>query len=257
MIHTDYIKEFFGVVENDLDPLEAGRLQVRMFGFHDRNKNKLPSDQLPWISVVTSNSTNVSGKGVTPLGYRKGATVFGYFLGNDMQTGIVLGALSGRTGAAANPNVGFSDPSGQLPEYAVGESDINRLARSDKSGHWMYSSKNESKDDAEPAYQNGAVYPHNMVYESPNRIVIELDDTPGQQRVHVYHPSGTYIEMKPNGDIVTKNGNKYSITAGNEEVTVRGNVNLKIDGDFNVDTDGDFNVKAANIKMNANRIDLN
>lgn len=249
MIHTEKFKEFFGVVENNVSPGEDARLQVRIFGYHDANKNKVPTEDLPWFSVATSNSTNVSGKGWTPLGYQKGTTVYGYVIGDDYQNGIVLCALSGRTGRRRDPNSGFSDPSGVLPEYDVGESDVNRLARNDSSSHWLNEAKNSSKDISEPAYQNNSVYPHNMVYESPNGIVIELDDTPSNQRIHVYHPSGSYVEIKPNGDTVMKSKNKYDITVGDNVMAVRGNLDIKVDGDVNI--------KASNIKMNADRIDLN
>jgi len=37
-----------GIVENNADPLDAGRVQVRVFGVHDTNGSKTPVIQLPW-----------------------------------------------------------------------------------------------------------------------------------------------------------------------------------------------------------------
>src|SRR5699024_9056177 len=103
---------FFGVVEDVNDPLKQGRVRVRVFGYHTDNDALIPSSMLPWFSSVVSNSAGVHGAGDSPTGYAMGSTVFGYFLDNTYQTGIVVGALTGSTGgtndlsglATQNPN---------------------------------------------------------------------------------------------------------------------------------------------------------
>ena len=37
-----------GVVEDRLDPLKIGRCRVRILGFHTEDKNKIPTNDLPW-----------------------------------------------------------------------------------------------------------------------------------------------------------------------------------------------------------------
>lgn len=56
----------------------------------------------------------------------------------------------------------------------------------------------------EPPPQNQAVYPFNRAYKSPSGHVWELDDTPGAERIRLYHRQGTYLEMLPDGSLVTK-----------------------------------------------------
>ena len=46
--------------------------------------------------------------------------------------------------------------------------------------------------------------------------ILEFDDTPGSERVQVYHKSGSYLEILPDGTIVTKSVKDYvQLAAGN------------------------------------------
>ena len=56
----------------------------------------------------------------------------------------------------------------------------------------------------EPETPYDAQYPYNHVYESESGHVIEVDDTPGKQRMHWYHRSGTFTEIHPDGLEVNK-----------------------------------------------------
>ena len=39
---------FLGVVEDRNDPIQLGRVRVRCFGFHTDDKDKIPTNMLPW-----------------------------------------------------------------------------------------------------------------------------------------------------------------------------------------------------------------
>ena len=39
---------FIGVVETLEDPLNVGRCKVRIFGWHDKNTDEVPIEDLPW-----------------------------------------------------------------------------------------------------------------------------------------------------------------------------------------------------------------
>ena len=39
---------FMGVVESRDDPLNLGRCQIRIFGFHTDNIQEIPTSDLPW-----------------------------------------------------------------------------------------------------------------------------------------------------------------------------------------------------------------
>jgi hypothetical protein len=77
-----------------------------------------------------------------------------------------------------------------------------------------------------------STYPLNHVTHSESGHVLEMDDTPGGERLHMYHAKGSFIEIQPDGSKVTKVvGNDYEITIGDKDVYVKGSVNLTIDGD--------------------------
>ena len=53
---------FIGVVEDRNDPLQVGRVRVRAVGYHTENKTILPTEDLPWATVMTSTeSSGMSG----------------------------------------------------------------------------------------------------------------------------------------------------------------------------------------------------
>lgn len=60
------------------------------------------------------------------------------------------------------------------------------------------------QDFEEPETPYDAKYPFNHVYESESGHFIEVDDTPGAERLHWYHRSGTFREIHPDGTQVTK-----------------------------------------------------
>lgn len=43
---------YHGVVVDRRDPLLTGRVRVRVFGVHSTDKNELPTDSLPWATVI-------------------------------------------------------------------------------------------------------------------------------------------------------------------------------------------------------------
>ena len=56
-------------MEDRKDPQRLGRCRVRVFGYHDKDKNLIPTAQLPWASPVTPvNSASTRGIGETPVG---------------------------------------------------------------------------------------------------------------------------------------------------------------------------------------------
>lgn len=74
------------------------------------------------------------------------------------------------------------------------------------------------------------IYPYNKVTETESGHVIELDDTPASERIHIYHRSGTFEEMHKNGDRVSKTVNdKYEHTQKNSREHVEGIKEVTID----------------------------
>ena len=81
----------------------------------------------------------------------------------------------------------------------------------------------EIKKIQQPPSAYAAVYPYNHVYESESGHLIEMDDTPGKERLHWYHRSGTFTEFHPKGIRVDKtNAHRYNMVSGNQETIIGG-----------------------------------
>ena len=62
---------FIGVVEDRNDPERLGRVRVRALGYHTEDKTKIPTESLPWASVMMPvTSPSMSGLGETPFLYK-------------------------------------------------------------------------------------------------------------------------------------------------------------------------------------------
>ena len=119
----------------------------------------------------------------------------------------------------------------------------------------------------EPENPYKAEYPYNKVLFTESGHIQEFDDTPGAERIHTYHKSGTFEEIHPNGTKVTKIvKDNYEIVFGDNNIYVKGNLNvvvdkdanIKIGGKVNADISGTLDTKSGgNTTIKAPRIDLN
>jgi len=136
---------------------------------------------------------------------------------------------------------GFIDPNKQYPrpEYA-NKTDLNKLAVSD-GDHIIFKLKENNrisnipvaggKPWNEPDTAYGGEYPYNQVIETEAGHVIELDSTPGAERIQVFHKTGSYIEIDVNGSMVRKViGDNYEVIDRNNLVYVKGAQQLTVDG---------------------------
>ena len=98
---------WIGVVENRKDPLNVGRCQIRVFGWHTDDKNLIPTSDLPWAQPVLP--VNNSKTFTTPI---EGDWVIGFFFDGPLgQAPVYFGVLPGiPTPYVNNPQKGFSDP---------------------------------------------------------------------------------------------------------------------------------------------------
>lgn len=219
---------FVGVVEDVADPLQVGRARVRALGFHTENKEELPTNDLPWASMMMPvTSPAVSGLGSTPY-LVAGTWVVGFFRDADCQEPIIMGTLPGIPASLPDTKLGFNDPNGVYPAE-VNESDVNKLARGTQTHPYTPDSTI-----AEPADSYAAEYPHNKVYATSSHVK-EYDDTPDAERIRERHKSGTFYQVHPNGDIVTHVvGDNYHVIAGDDKLHIKGNVQIVIDNNINL-----------------------
>lgn len=254
-----------GVIEDIHDPQELGRVRVRVFGEHTKSRSKLPINALKWFSTVVSNSVGMSGVGDSPTGYAEGSMVFGYFVDDEHQEGIIIGSITGYPTKSANVNAGFNDPTGTYPVY-INESDVNRLARGIETT--LVTQKKENavtgipgafSDDtfSEPTTKFAAKYPYNRVMETPSGHVIELDDTSGAERMHFYHKGGTFTEVAPDSSEVHKvKAKSYDIRMGEMMHYVQGDKQISISGDCMLNVMGTYRVKANKIIFDTSTVEI-
>lgn len=207
---------FVGVVENRNDPKKMGRVQVRIHNIHSDKKTILPTENIPWAVPLMPITSASSGQvGTSPTGITVGSTVFGFFLdGRSAQNPVIAGTFPGIPGN----DIARHDVASEAREQ-------NRVVK--------------ALVGPEPASPYAAKYPYNKVTKTEGGHVVEIDDTPGRERLHVFHKSGTYVEIDQTGRLVIKGvGDRFDITIKDNNVHVGGNVNLMVRGNVNATVSG-------------------
>lgn len=272
-----------GVVENRQDPLGLGRCQVRVFGFHDKDLAAIPSEDLPWAQPVHSLNNQTFS---TPKegDYVFGFFLDGSFAQQPIMMGIVPGspvvqypptegftdqrtddllAESPRKPASVELNVDGSGATIEEKEAAarnpenLDEPTNSRLARNEGVDDTVIALRRKnvikgvptadggSWDEPFPAYN--AKYPFNKVFETESGNVLELDDTPKAERIHLAHRTGTFQEVYPSGTKVEKVvKNNYQLILSDDHLYVVGKVNITIGSDANIIVVGDVNLQCEN-----------
>jgi hypothetical protein len=229
--------------------------------------------------------------------------VVGFFQdGADAQQPIIFGTLPGIPSELPDTSSkkGFQDAvNGAYPKYKD-ETDVNRLAvgdddnphssltirKADRTTDIGRADFNEvdlsrailgtpitlAGDDGtafnEPTTPYNAQYPYNHVHESEAGHLREVDDTPGAERIHERHNSGTGYEIHPKGDKVTRvKSDNYTLVTGDDFAHIKGNSSTTVDGGIRVfvnadgaTEDGHYTIEIgnnANVNIQVNKGDVN
>ncbi len=279
---------FVGVVEDRNDPEKIGRVKVRCVGYHTENTQDIPTEDLPWASVmmpVTAGGN--SGIGFSPHFLIEGTWVVGFFRDPSKQEPIIMGALPGmnsneldtkftvasasKAGGMAIKSGGFKDPNSVYPTTLyIGRPDTNAIASQsvvwtkeleegqahhpsftvkggleiDDAVHTKWTNASEAEIQQPVSTQANTKYPFNHVFETEVGHYVEFDDTVGNERIHIFHKTGTFIEIDPTGNVVIKTvGNVTNIVAGNMDTHVIGNYSLSVGGNMDVYAVGNLTEK--------------
>jgi len=149
---------------------------------------------------------------------------------------------------------GFVDPDANYPtkEYA-GQSETNKLAQGDvrgtivqeKNSTRMIGAKlpgGESWEQPESPFKGE--YPYNKVTQTEGGHILEMDDTPGAERIHLYHKSGTFVEIDVNGSVTMRTkGSKYEIIDKNGKIAITGSADISVNGACNIFVGNDANIE--------------
>jgi len=259
------MKLYYCVIENNNDPDKTGKVQIRIIGKHPENRNDttnnnyLPTTDLPWANIISPVvSQNISGQCdfMVPA---NGSVAICTFMDIDEQVPILLGTVPKIVESLPDFNKGFSDPNGVNPiSDLVGESQISRLARNENIDQTIIQDKKDNIETSidcngtsfsEPQTEYNTVYPNNRVIESPSGHIIEIDDTTGVERIHIYHKSGTFDEYHSTGDKVERIENdKFQIIINDKNILIKGEANTRVEGDRNYEIVGNENKKVEGVQ---------
>ena len=212
--YGDQIRWFTGLIVDINDPIKLARVKVRIYGIHP-DENVIPDADLPWAQVMTPTNEGGAGEIGNPLGLQVGALVFGMFMdGQHSQLPLVMGSL---------------------PKYEDKEELNDRLEKSTSRLARGTNTITKTPDGTigAPAASYNAEYPHNKVTQTTSGHVIEIDDTPNAERIHIFHKSGTFVEMYPNGDVVTQQKNGWRSVTGNDKLHVTNDLDIIVGGNLN------------------------
>ena len=252
---------YSGLVEDRHDPLEMGRYRVRVFGLHTHDRQEIPTEALPWATVLQpATSAALNGTGITPKLLLGSHVLITYLDGEDMQTPLILGSVGGigtqshlfvNGNEVPNDNSGTGFTSFSDSEY-IGASDIAHNARSGVTD--ILTPRVSAGPVEEPQdLRHNRQYPYAQVTQSESGHITEYDDTPGNERVRNQHRTGTYNEMRPDGSQVnTIVGDGYEIVAKDKNVIVKGNCTIVVENDCMFKVGGDLEFEAENITFDAN-----
>ncbi len=274
---------WMGVVEDRIDPLKLGRCRVRIAGAHTADKSIIPTNALPWAHLmlpVTDSSMLMVKEGDYVLGfYLDGANaqhpvLMGILPGipdqllpnnvgfTDPRTSTDLTsaprppASLAVSGLAGEPVAITETASASRYPTNLNEPTISRLARNDSTETIIATKKTLALKSipiagggafSEPDSPYAATYPYNRVIESESGHVIEIDDTPTKERIHIYHRSGTSIEIGPDGTYISRvNSDKYDVILSDNNIFVNGDCNLTVNKNINMKSGADLNIEVEN-----------
>lgn len=244
---------FIGVVENRDDQQKQGRVQVRAFGVHGLN-DKVPTEALPWATCLVNDLFNQIPD--------ENDFVFGFFVdGRDAQQPIIIGTIPTQYNEEINPELKGWGVWTEMPELNsrakqpenIGQPHQHRVERGEELQKTHLNAQRAARvtrvavaDDPmggqsweEPDYGYQAAYPYNRVVAS-GRHLIELDDTPGAERISITNTeTQSYVQLASGGNMVQKaTGSEFHITDENQYVYIGGKSTVTIMGDAAVFVDG-------------------
>jgi len=169
-------------------------------------------------------------------------------------------------GDAENPHSSLTIRKADL-DLAVGTAQIDGVVEgvapfpedldTDNGGKW---------DEPETPY--AALYPRNHVYESEGGHIREMDDTPGSERIHERHASGTGYEIHPDGSKVTRvKKDNYEIITNDDYCHIQGTARqtvdkgLRVRGNSSSQAGNNYNIEVGqgsnvNVEVNGGNINL-
>jgi hypothetical protein len=81
----------------------------------------------------------------------------------------------------------------------------------------------------DPATAQLPKYPYNKVFQSEGGVIVEVDDSPNQERLRLYHPAGATILIEANGSVhIRTSGAIYQESNGDYTIAIKGGGSFKV-----------------------------
>ena len=224
---------YIGTVTDIDDPKNRDRVRVRIMGMID---DDVPDAECPWAE--------------------QGSSLFG---GTYEEVGI---SSVPRVGSLVWLAFAYGDTSRPVYiGYVRGASDASSLQKGGDLSNTIASKRDSSLKGPElPPLNSSTQYPMNNVIQSSSGNVLEMDDTPGNERVVLGHEtSGAYFEIRPDGTVQIKSMKDfYHIVNGILNLYVEQDLTTNVKGsrtgdpveDNTITVGGTFNVTSAAINLN-------
>ena len=255
----------FGIVEDINDPSESGRIKVRVYGIHDASLTAVPTKTLPWAQcMVGTFDGSLSGVGKSPTGIQLGQLVVVAFLDPHLkQVPLILGALNGINSEILqkfqginvpreSSQYGFQQP---IDETYLGQPDTNFQARSNPEFiNPIHDQRIETQItgietatgqtwDEPISTMDKVVYPNSKVEQTKSGHLNEIDDTEGNERILLWHKSGSFHEISNEYKLYKVTGDDFEIVKGNKNISVEGNLSITVNGNSEIYTKGNSDIK--------------
>lgn len=197
---------YFGVVEDVQDPLNSGRVRVRVLPFYREFSVK----DLPWAYVTRSTDFgNTFGRGLNQHNLIEGSQVIVEFLDQHYQQPIVLGIVP------------------RTSDFAESQSYLTHTLK--------FLNGSEITVDETPGKEYIKVLDTNQNYIMLSGTGITIHSG----------KAGNTITVESEGDVNITSTTSTNITAkANATINATANVDIKADGNMNIESTGTTNIKA-------------
>ena len=131
--------------------------------------------------------------------------------------------------------------------YKVSVGDSHDFQKQEEKLAQVNTSENAGKLSLEPTIVRSPEYPSNYSIIFPGGVVIEVDSTSGQERIHVFHPKGSLVNFNNDGDLHIRSfkdliqaakGNNIKQASGNETKNIGGDDTEVVGGNKSTNISG-------------------